>query len=140
MDRQASPRSNGRTAVAAAAVVVLLALGAVCAWRLAIQRVNLVIVNQSGVDAVLTWQASLFGPEVTMPIDGCESESMDLGGGQAWRLEANGLDINANAIERAWLTRMVAFEIWLEPGGSSRIEGPSSVERPVTAPVPDRCP
>jgi hypothetical protein len=121
-------------------VAILVVLLAVAAWRLAIQRVNLVIVNQSGFDAVLTWQPTLFAPEVTMPIDGCESKSMDLGGGQAWRLQANGLDINANAIERAWLTRMVAFEIWLEPGGSSRTEGPSSVERPVTAPVPDRCP
>lgn len=126
-------------AVAAGAAVLLVALVAVVAWRWAIQRVNLVIVNQSGAEARLTWQPSLFATPTTITIGGCESTSMDLGGGQHWRLEADALDINANFVDRPWLTSMVEFEIWIDPGGGSRIVGPRAVDHPVGAPAPSGC-
>jgi hypothetical protein len=139
VDRRSNARSGARRAIAVVAVLLLLVAGSVATWRLAVQRVNLVIVNQSGVEAQLTWQPSLFAVESTIRVGGCESRSMDLGGGQTWRLEADGLDINANAVDRPWLTPMVAFEIWLDAGGSSRINGPHAVSRPISAPNPSSC-
>jgi hypothetical protein len=139
VDQGSPSESSARRAILVVVVLLLLVAGAVAAWRWGIQRVNLVIVNQSGAAAQLTWQPSMFAAPVTFSVGGCESKSLDLGGGQSWRLEGDGLDINANAVDRPWLTRMVGFEIWLDPGGSSRINGPRPVDRRVDAPMPAGC-
>jgi hypothetical protein len=141
MDPQLPIRDRGRSSrrLVGVATAIALIVVAIAWWRLSIQRVNLVIVNQSGVAAQLTRQPSLFGAQETTPVDGCESMSMDLGGGQFWRLEATGLDTNANALDRPWLARMIEYEIWLDPGGKSRIVGPRVVERQVGAPNPEAC-
>ena len=127
-------------------MVVVLALAlitiapiAVAAWRVAAQRVNLVIVNQSGVEAALTWEPGLFAPRETVPINGCEAKSLELAGGQYWRLQSDALDVNARFVDRPWLTPMVKFEIWLEQGGGSRIVGPDPVDGRVDAPIPSGC-
>lgn len=119
--------------------MLLLALVAIGAWRWTIQRVNLVIVNQSGATAQLTYQPQLLAERTTITIEACTSTSIDLAGGQSWRLEAAGLDINANAVDRPWLTPRIAFEIRLDPGSSSRINGPHPVDGPVAAPTPSGC-
>lgn len=139
MDLQPASRRPALRLAVVGAAVLLLAVVAAGAWRWAIQRVSLVIVNQSSAAAHLTYQPQLFADRATITIEPCTSTSIDLGGGQSWRLEAAGLDINANAVDRPWLTPRIAFEIWLEPGGSSRIDGPDAVDRPVTAPAPAGC-
>ena len=120
-------------------VVVAIGLIALGAWRLEIQRVNLVIVNQSGHAGQFSWQPSLFAALETIPVQGCESKSMTLRGGEDWRFEADNLDVNSNFLDRPWLTPMVALEIWIDPGGSSRIVGPRAVDAPVGAPYPSAC-
>ena len=130
---------RARRLVLTTIALVVVAFVAVAGWRIAIQRVNLVIVNQSGVEATLTWEPSLFAARQSVPISGCESKSLDLGGGQYWRLESDTLDINARFVDRPWRAPMIKFEIWLDPGGGSRIVGPDPTDRRVDAPAPTAC-
>jgi hypothetical protein len=139
MDQPLPTRRPAVRIAVAGAAALLVALVAVGAWRWALQRVSLVVVNQSAAAAQLTYQPQLFADRATITIEPCTSTSIDLGGGQSWRLEADGLDINANAVDRPWLTPRIAFEIWLDPGGSSRITGPYVIDAVVSAPAPSGC-
>ena len=128
-----------RAIVVTVGAIIAIAVLALATWRLAVQRVNLVIVNASGAEAQLTWQPVLLAAEEALAVGGCESTSLSLAGGQHWRLQATSLDINANFVDRSWQASMVRFVIWLEPGGGSRIEGPTAVDRAAPVPNPEAC-
>ena len=132
-------QSRPRRVLAIGAVLLLVVATMIAAWRLDVQQVDLVIVNASGVGAQLSWQPMLFAAYETVTVGGCESKSIVLRGGEGWRLTADGLDINANAVDRPWFTRMIAFEIRLDPGGSSRVAGPRAIDGPLGAPSPEAC-
>lgn len=118
----------------AAAVIIGLAWGG---WRLAGQRVNVVIVNASGQPIEFSWQPALFVPLETVTIGGCESKSADLLAGEGWRLMRDGdLVAHASVVSVPPLARRVAVEIRLEPDDSVLIGPTSEVERPIDAPYP----
>ncbi len=124
--------------------VVLLAFALVIAsgwvgWRCQGQIVNVVIVNASGSVAQFSWQPRPFAEQVTMAVDGCESKSMELRGGDTWRFTSDRLDVDSSSVSVPLFTREVAVEIWLALDGSSRLVPAQVVDRQVDAPYPPGC-
>lgn len=124
-----------------ALILALIAVGALAGlgWRWGTQRVNLVIVNASGIPAQLSWQPQLFAAEETITIGGCEAKSMRLLAGERWRFAHDRLDMNSSIVDVPLLARMVAVEIWLAADGSSRYVPAYPVDDPVAAPLPSGC-
>lgn len=102
------------------------------------QRLNLVLVNQSGVDAQLTWKPAMYAADEVTTLGGCESKSIVVGAG-GWLLTGLNLDVSSEGLNLPFTTRMLELEIWLEPDGSSRTVGPREVDHEVDAPYPSAC-
>lgn len=112
-------------------------LAALVLWARPAAGLNLVIVNQSGAEAELTWKPGALDAEETVTSGGCESKSILLE--HEWRLQANNLDMNSRSVQLPSTTKVVELEIWLDPDGSSRTVGPREVDQPVNAPYPSAC-
>lgn len=126
-----------RSLLALGALVAIVAAGWL-AWRWAIQTVDVVLVNESGVPGSFSWQPGLFAAEETVTLGGCESKSITLRAGERWHLLHNSVEMNSSAIEVPPLVSGIAIEVWIAPDGSSRFVPPYVVAQPVGAPAP-RC-
>ena len=122
------------------ALVAVIAVGATgwLAWRWAIQTVDVVLVNESGVPGSFSWQPGPFAGEVTVALGGCESKSITLRAGERWHLVHKSVEMNSSAIEVPPFVAGVAIEVWIAADGSSRFVPPYEVDQPVGAPAP-RC-
>ncbi|MEO8272454.1 MAG: hypothetical protein ABI620_00130 [Chloroflexota bacterium] len=119
--------------------VVVIAAGWLT-WRWAIQRVNVVIVNASGVPGSFSWQPNLFADEVSVSLGGCESKSIHLLAGERWHLVHESLEMNSAAIDMPLFTPAIAIEIWIDANGSSRFVPPYPIDGPVDLPIARDCP
>ena len=123
-----------------AVLLAVLVIGAGwLAWRWQVQTVQVVIVNASGATARFSWQPRLFAADVAVDVGGCESKSIRLRAGDRWRFLSDRLDMNSSVVDVPVFAPEVAFEIWLQPDGSSRIVPVYQVEGPVPAPHPIGC-
>ncbi len=120
-------------------VIVLAGVVGWLGWRWQGQTVDVVIVNASGTAAQFSWQPQLFGELASVVVGGCESKRVQLRGGETWHFESDRLEANSSTVSIPLLTREVAVEIWLAPGGSSRLVPPYPVDGPFGAPYPSGC-
>jgi hypothetical protein len=98
-------------------------------------EVNLLVVDASGRSTDLTWQPSVAAPAVTtVTLLGCESKSMELAVGQAWRLSRDGLVLaSSDTVSLAGWSGMIALEVHLNADGTTTVLPPRSVRVPQDA-------
>ena len=125
--------------VAILVAVAVIIGGTFVAWRWVGQRVDVVMVNASGQLAQFTWQPQLFTEAVTVPVGGCESKSVQLLAGETWRFDSDSLAVDSARVTVPLFATDVAFEIWLNADGTSRVVPAYAVDGPVSAPYP-ACP
>lgn len=130
---------RGHRAFAAAVFVLLVAIATMAWWRIDVQKVSLIVVNESGRPIDVLWQPKVFAVVASAPQSGCEARTLgNLSPAQSWSVVRDGETIASSESEPVpWTSSRVVIEVALDAAGDIHVSPPIAMGAIPDTPIPE---